>query len=257
MASSDWDPALYARFREERTQPFRDLLALVRPSPGMRVVDLGCGTGELTEVLHRHLGARETLGIDASEAMLAAATARAGGGLRFERGDIVRFGAERAWDLVFSNAALQWIPAHGEVLARLAAALTDGGQLAVQLPANEDHPSQQVAAEVATEEPFRTALGGDLYPLTVLAPEAYALLLARLGFRAQHVRLQVYLHALGSRAEVVEFMQGSLLTDYRRRLSADLYQRFFDRYRERLLARLEDTRPHLYAFKRILAWAAR
>ena len=73
MARDAWDPAQYERFRAERARPFVDLLALVRPRPGMRVVDLGCGTGELTARLHRELAAGETLGIDRSEAMLARA----------------------------------------------------------------------------------------------------------------------------------------------------------------------------------------
>ena len=69
-AKADWDPAQYERFRDERSQPFFDLLALVRPADAMRVVDLGCGTGELTREMHRRLGATETLGVDSSEAML-------------------------------------------------------------------------------------------------------------------------------------------------------------------------------------------
>ena len=256
MTRDAWDPSQYERFHDERARPFLDLLALVRPRPEMRVVDLGCGTGELTARLHRELAARDTLGIDRSEAMLARARPRAEGGLRFEAGDIAAFAAAASYDLVFSNAALHWVDDHPALFARLAAALGAGGQLAVQMPANFDHPSHVVAAQVAGEEPFRDALGGHARTgRAVLPPEEYALLLERLGYAEQQVRLQVYGHRLAARDEVVEWVKGTLLTDYQRRLSPDLYTRFVARYRERLLPALEDTRPYFFTFKRVLLWA--
>src|SRR5687768_17916297 len=111
-SSSDWNPAQYERFRDERAQPFFDLLDLVQPRPGMRVVDLGCGTGELTREVHRRLSAGETIGIDNSPAMLAKSAAFAGDGRVFEQGDIGAFTSTGDYDLVFSNAALQWVPDH-------------------------------------------------------------------------------------------------------------------------------------------------
>src|SRR5215217_4424210 len=110
--SADWNPEQYARFRDERARPFIDLLDLVQPRPGMRVVDLGCGTGELTREMHRRLSARETIGIENSPAMLAKSADFAGDGLRFEQGDIGAFESEEDFNLVFSNAALQWVPDH-------------------------------------------------------------------------------------------------------------------------------------------------
>src|SRR5262249_57814005 len=98
MSADAWNPAQYERFAAERRRPFDDLLALVRPRPGMRVVDLGCGTGELTRALHDHLGARDTLGVDRSPAMLAKSAAFVVPGLRFEQGDIADFGGARPWD---------------------------------------------------------------------------------------------------------------------------------------------------------------
>jgi trans-aconitate 2-methyltransferase len=256
-ASHDtWNPEQYERFHAERSRPFFDLLALVRARPGVRVADLGCGTGELTRVLHERLGARETVGIDTSAAMLARAAAHAGGGLRFEPGDIARFGDGAGWDVVFSNAAVHWVADHEALLARLTAALAGGGQLAIQMPANFDHPSHLVAAEVADEPPFRDALDGRPESArNVLAPEAYARLLERLGFAEQHVRLQVYAHRLASRDAVVEWVRGTLLTDYERRMPPALFPAFLARYRERLLPGLEDARPYLFTFKRILLWA--
>jgi len=256
MARDTWDPAQYERFHAERTRPFVDLLALVRPRPDMRVVDLGCGTGELTARLHRQLAARETLGIDRSEAMLARATP--GEGLRFELGDVAAFAARADYDLVFSNAALHWVADHAALFARLTAALRAEGQLAVQMPANFDHPSHVVAAEVAGEAPFREALSGRSHEQRPVLPvEEYALLLERLGYAEQQVRLQVYGHRLAARDEVVEWVKGSLLTDYQRRLPAELYARFVVRYRECLLPWLADTRPYFFTFKRVLLWARR
>jgi trans-aconitate 2-methyltransferase len=251
-----WDPDRYHRFAAERSAPFWDLLGLVRPVPGGRVVDLGCGSGELTAELHRTLGAAETLGLDSSPAMLARATPRAGGGLRFELGDIADFD-RGGWDLAFSNAALQWLPDHQALLARLAGLLATGGQLAVQLPANHDHPSHRVASELAAQAPFAAALGGWRQAWPVRPPEWYATLLDRLGLAAQHVRLQVYLHRLAGREEVVDWVRGTLLTDYQRRLPAELFDAFLGRYRRQLLELLDDERPYRYAFKRILLRAER
>src|SRR5262249_18297226 len=212
---------------------------------------LGCGTGELTHELHRRLRARTTLGIDSSPAMLERAAAYSGDGLRFELANITGFAAREAYDLVFSNAALHWLPDQEELLGRLTGAIRPGGQLAVQVPANHDHPSHVVAAEVA--EHF--GIAGRRSP--VLAPEAYAAVLDRLGCPEQHVRLQVYVHHLASRDDVVEWVKGSLLTDYQKRLPAERFDEFLARYRERLLPQLSDARPYLFTFERILFWARR
>jgi trans-aconitate 2-methyltransferase len=257
MCRDPWKPEQYLRYRKEREQPFFDLLDLVRPRAGMRVVDLGCGTGELTAELHHRLKARETIGIDSSEAMLGKAPSPTSESLRFVKQDIRDFEGTEEFDLAFSNAALHWVPDHHRLLARLTKALAAGGQLAVQVPANFDHVSHTTAADVAKEPPFAASLDGYTHPVFVLQPAEYALLLEKLGFQRQHVRLQVYGHRLLSREDVVEWLKGSLLTVYERRLSEELFAAFCDRYRSELLARLEDTRPYFFTFKRILMWAER
>jgi trans-aconitate 2-methyltransferase len=247
-----WDPGQYERFAAERRQPFVDLLALVEPVPRGRVVDLGCGTGELTAELHRHTGARETLGIDSSSAMLEQAASRVGDGLRFERSDISAFPATNGrWDVIFANASLHWLPDHPALLARLANVLAPGGQVAVQVPANDDHPSHTLARELGAEMGVEPAARAG----AVLTPEAYAELLHELGFDAQHVRLQVYGHVLDTSTDVVEWTSGTLLTEYRRALDAVAYERFVAEYRRRLQKALGDRRPYFYAFRRILLWA--
>jgi trans-aconitate 2-methyltransferase len=235
------------------------LLALIRIVPGGRVVDLGCGTGELTLVAHTYLQAADTLGVDNSPAMLEEAKQYIGEGLRFEQGDIATWRGTR-FDVILANASLQWVPDHDRLLGRLTAALNRGGQLAFQVPANGGHPSHTLIREVAAEEPFLDALGGDLPPdhnANVLAPERYASLLDQLGFAEQHVRLQVYGHRVASAAEVVEWVKGSALTPYRSLLTTSHYDEMVTRYRHRLIERLGDQRPYFYPFKRILCCARR
>jgi trans-aconitate 2-methyltransferase len=254
VSTDTWDPGQYERFERERSAPFFDLLDLVEPCPGGRVVDLGCGTGELTRALHERTHAGSTLGLDSSPAMLERSSEHAGDGLSFELGDIAEWAPSERFDLIFSNAALHWIENHDELFARLTPALSPGGQLAVQVPANHDHPSHLVAERVAAEEPFRAALKGYVRRTPVLAPERYAELLHRLGYAPQHVRLHVYLHLLPEAGAVVDWVKGTLLTDYRRRLPDRTYQSFVARYRELLAAELADERPFPFSFKRVLLW---
>ena len=249
-----WNPDQYARFSEERSRPFFDLLALVHPAPGGRAIDLGCGTGELTRHVHDHVGASATIGLDRSDSMLNRSEQYGGDGLTFVRGDIATFAPDEPYDVVFSNAAVQWVEDHPALFPRLAAAVKSGGQLAIQMPANHDHPSHRTAAELGAEEPFASATGGYARRTTLLAPETYAEILDNLGFTEQHVRLQVYPHHLGSRDDVIEWVKGSLLTAYREQLSPDLYAEFLDRYRQRLIPRLSEARPYFYPFKRLLIW---
>jgi len=255
-AEDPWNPERYARFAAERRLPFDDLSAPLRPLSGGRALDLGCGDGALTAELHARLGARETVGVDSSTAMLEKAAARAGGGLRFVLGDAGTH-ADGPWDLVFSNAALHWVEDHEALLPRLAALLAPGGQLAIQVPCNDLHPSHALARAVAQEAPFRQALGGWARESPVLAPERCAALLWSLGLEARRVRLEVYGHELASRDEVVEWVRGTTLTDYQRRLPPDLWPAFLDRYRARLAAALPDQRPFLYTFRRLLLWGRR
>jgi trans-aconitate 2-methyltransferase len=289
-----WDPQQYARFTAERAQPFHDLAAMLRApwkaDPAdrypLRVVDLGCGDGRLARALQAQLAAQaaplavDLLGIDNSTAMVRAAAAhtpvealslaaspdlRRVVGLpspRFALGDIARF-AEKAllgelapYDIVFSNAALQWVPDHPRLFTALAAAVADGGQLAVQMPANQRHPSQTIARELAAEGPYAAALDGysGESPTTVLTPEDYAGLLHTLGFRAQEVLLRVYGHLLPDSADVVEWVRGTMLTAYQQKLPSELWERFLANYRTRVTAALGTGREYLLTYNRILLW---
>jgi trans-aconitate 2-methyltransferase len=259
MRKDTWDPAQYEKFLHQRSLPFFDLLALVRKRPGMRVADLGCGTGEWTARLHEELGARDTLGIDRSESMLAKSAPfvkAAGPGLRIEKGEVEAWRPDGPLDLVFSNAVLHFVPGQPELFARWRAALAPGGQFAIHIPANQDYPTHRVAVELATEAPYRDLLGGYVLPDNRLDEREYAHLLERLGFHEQIVRLQVYGHRLPNREEVVEWVRGSFLNEYKARLSEADFDRFFAEYRRRLMAVLPDERPFFFTFKRLLMWAA-
>ena len=255
-----WDPGQYGQFERERSQPFRDLAALVERRPALRVLDLGCGTGELTAWLHRELGAAATLGIDRAESMLEQASAFAGDGVRFEQATIEETIASQppgAFGLVFSNAALQWLWNHDLLFPALAELVGPGGQLAVQMPANGDHASHLIARELGRDPRFAGPLEGFEREDTVLAPEWYAEQLHALGFEAQQVRVQVYGHVLPSTRSVSAWVQGSLLTPYRERLGAERYAEFLSEYEDRLLGAVGDRAPYFYSFKRLLIWARR
>jgi trans-aconitate 2-methyltransferase len=245
-----WSPEQYERFKTERRQPFDDLLSLVEKRPRMRVADLGCGTGELTRELHESLGAEETIGIDDSETMLLKAGHFGDEMLRFEKGNIEAFVTDRPFDLIFSNAALHWVPDHEALFKRLTNLLSTRGQLAVQMPDNDEHPSHRIAAEVAGR------FGVSPRPDHVLPPAKYAEILHRLGYERQHVRLQVYGHILPSTADVVEWVRGALLTHYESLLPEEKFVEFLDEYRDALLTALGDERPYFYTYDRVLLWAS-
>ena len=245
-----WSPDQYERFKSERRQPFDDLVALIRRRPRMRIVDLGCGTGELTRELHESLEASETVGIDDSETMLLKAGSFGGEMLHFERGTIEAYVADQPFDLVFSNAALHWVPDHEQLFVRLTNFLAVDGQLAVQMPANDDHPSHAIAATVARD------FGVEPRPANVLPAERYASLLFRLGYRQQDVRMQVYGHVLPSADDVVEWVRGALLTHYQSRIPEGRFEEFVSAYREQLHAALGTERPYFYTYKRLLIYGS-
>jgi len=258
MSRGDWDPDQYQRFARERAAPFWDLISLVEADGIDRLVDLGCGDGRLTAAAVERLAPIEAVGIDSSSTLLEKAVSVQRAGLSFVGGDIASWTSRHDMDLVFANASLQWVTDHESVLGQWAAALAPGGQLAVQVPANGDHPSHIVADEVGGAEPFCSAMNGNPPPnptsVNVLAPEVYATLLREMGFIKQHVRLQVYPHVLASSSEVVEWVRGTNLTRFFRRLPGEMHEPFVDAYREALLGRIGDQSPYFYAFKRILVW---
>ena len=145
--AADWRADAYRRFEAERTRPAADLLARTPPGARRRIVDLGCGPGNSTALLAESHPQATIVGLDSSPDMLAAARARLPG-VDFRQGDIAEWSDPSA-DLVFANAALQWVPDHIGVMRRLAAELPAHGCVAVQMPDNEDEPSHALMREIA------------------------------------------------------------------------------------------------------------
>lgn len=259
MATTDsWNPAQYDKFKEQRSQPFFDLMHLLQLSQASdrpRVVDLGCGTGELTAELHRYLNAGDTLGLDSSCEMLKRSKSFETENLHFEQANIETWNAPQAYDVIFSNAALQWCMDHKGILTKLRQALKPGGQLAVQMPMNHDYPTHTIARAMSQEKPWINLLREPYKKQeAMLTIEEYASLMFRLGFSEQNVSLKVYGHVLESREGVIEWVRGTLLTYFQSRLSEQDFARFVAQFRERLFAVLPDDQPFFYPFKRVLIW---
>lgn len=176
---SDWNPDAYARFGDLRLRPALDLLAQVGDLPDGDVVDLGCGNGAAGPTLAKRFAGRRLLGIDTSPAMLAAAERR-GCYARLSEADAAVWRPDGPAALIFSNAAMHWLPEHATLFPRLASALVPGGTLAVQMPRQHGAPSHRFLRDFAAEMfPDRFDLNGWMAP--VATPVEYYRLLAPLG----------------------------------------------------------------------------
>ena len=243
-----WDPQQYHKFQAERSAPFFDLLALVEVRPNLRVVDLGCGTGELTRHLADTLPDSDVTGLDSSPQMLEKAASYAGPNLRFELGDQSQLTGK--WDLIFSNAALQWSESHHELIPRLYERLLPGRQIAVQVPSNHNHISHQLYRETASEEPFKTVLNGFQRYAPVLSIDEYASLFFQCGAEDIVVFEKIYAHVLADSDAVVEWISGTALVPYFERLDEHKEQ-FVEVLRTKMRTALPDT-PVFYPFRRTL-----
>jgi trans-aconitate 2-methyltransferase len=248
-----WDPKQYHKFQAERSAPFFDLLALVEVRPHLKVVDLGCGTGELTARLAERLPESDVTGLDSSLQMLERAAPLANPRLHFQHGDQAELTGE--WNLIFSNAALQWSENHPELIARLFQKLRPGGQIAVQVPSNHNHISHQIYRETASEEQFRSVLNGFQRYAPVLSTDEYARLLFDCGAENIVVFEKVYPHILEDSDAVVEWISGTALVPYFERLG-DSREAFVNALRARMHRALPET-PVFYPFRRTLFAARR
>jgi trans-aconitate 2-methyltransferase len=247
-ATMPWDPKQYHKFQAERSAPFFDLLSLVEIRPHLKVVDLGCGTGELTRHLADALPDSDVAGIDSSAQMLEKAASHASPTLHFERGDQAQLTGE--WDLIFSNAALHWSENHEELIPSLYERLLPGGQIAVQVPSNHNHISHQIYRETAAEEPFRSVLNGFQRHAPVLSIDEYARRFFECGAENIIVFEKVYAHVLEDSDAVVEWISGTALVPYFERLG-EYKDTFVEALRLKMRLALPAT-PIFYPFRRTL-----
>lgn len=230
-APADWSPAAYLAFGAERERPARDLLGRVPLAAARRVADVGCGPGNSTALLLQRFPEAEILGLDTSPAMLEEARARVPGA-RFAEADAARWTPEAEVDLVFSNAAYQWVPDHLEHLERALRALRPGGVLAVQMPDNVQEPSHRLMAEVAALPRWADRLAAAARaPLP--SPSVY---FDRLKPLAASVDLwrTTYHHPMAGAGAIVEMVRSTGLRPFLEPLGADEAQAFLEIYRRRI-----------------------
>ncbi len=226
-----WDPTQYARYADERSRPFFDLVGRIEADAPGTVVDLGCGSGELTETLARRWPEARVRGVDSSQEMIARAPA--GGPVRFSVADAESFDASGV-DVLISNAALQWVPTHRELLPRWADRLAPGGWLAFQVPSNFGAPSHALMRELAESPEWRERLGGVLRGAESVAPPAeYLDLLASRGMVVDAWQTE-YEHVLDGEDPVLEWVRGTGLRPVLAALPAADAARFSAQYATRL-----------------------
>jgi trans-aconitate 2-methyltransferase len=230
---TDWNPALYRRFEDERTRPAQDLLARVPLSRAARVVDIGCGPGNSTELLLERFPEASTLGLDSSESMLASARARLPH-CRFELADVSAWQPSSPPDLIFANAVLQWVPDHESLFPRLLSALAPGGVLAVQMPDNLDEASHRLMREVATAGPWSSAIGDAAsVRARILSVADYYDVLVPHGARVEIWRT-TYQHPMSSAAAIVDWLRATGLRPFVDPLSEPQRSAFLSEYEQRI-----------------------
>jgi trans-aconitate 2-methyltransferase len=243
-----WDPAQYARFADHRSRPFVDLVAQVRADDPAVVVDLGCGSGELTATLAERWPAATVRGVDSSAEMIAQAPPG-----DFSVGTAQDFDATGV-DVLVTNAMLQWVPDHEALLRRWCAELNPGGWVALQVPDNFDAPSHALMRELAESETWRAKLDGVLRDArNRVEPEAYQAILLDAGFEAD-VWQTDYLHLLQGDDPVLEWVRGTGLRPVLAALSAQDAAAFEETYAG-LLRDAYPRGPHgtVFPFRRTFA----
>jgi trans-aconitate 2-methyltransferase len=234
-----WDPGQYLNFADERSRPFFDLAARVGAEAPGYVVDLGCGPGQLTAELARRWPQAAVVGVDSSVEMIDAATrARYGGDgfggrLSFRVGDVRDFKPDRPVDVILSNAVLQWVPGHLDLLPRWADYLAERGWLAIQLPGNFDQPSHAVLRELADSDRWRHRLAGVQLNRQAADLTSYLDVLTIAGLVVDAWET-TYLHVLHGPDPVTEWYKGTGLRPVLEVLGPEEAAEFAEQYGERV-----------------------
>lgn len=239
-----WDPTEYLRFSDARGRPFADLMARVAATEPSRIVDLGCGPGNLTATLLDRWPGAEVLGVDSSSEMIHRArtdfgdgrVGAAAGSLHFQEADLRQWRPEQPVDVVVSNATLQWVPDHLGLLDDLVAAVRPGGWFAFQVPGNFREPSHTELSAVLGSGRWHDRLADvDLARPAVAEPDDYLDRLAGLGGHVD-VWETTYLQVLPGEDAVLRWMRGTGLRPVLTALDADEQAEFLADYAPRLRA---------------------
>ncbi len=233
---SDWSPATYVKFEDERTRPARDLLAQVPLQRPGKVVDVGCGPGNSTALLAARWPQAQIIGLDNSPAMLDEARKRLPLA-RFEAADAAVWTPDADADLVFANASYQWVPDHLAQLQRVLAALRPGAVLAVQMPDNLAEPAHRLMSEIAGAGPWASRLK-DVARAPLPPPRVYYDALKPYAARVE-IWHSIYNHGLADAAAVVEWVRGTGLRPFIDPLSNEEREAFLAAY----LARIQAAYP--------------
>jgi len=200
-----WDPSTYLRYSGERGRPFVELLARVRAERPRSVVDLGCGTGNLTALLGQRWPGAHVVGLDSSEEMVAAADRASG--VEYVVGDLRTWRPPDPVNVLVSNAALQWVPGHLELMPALVGSVAPGGWFAFQVPGNFEEPSHTLRRRLAEDPRFAPHLGGVATP-DAFGPQVYLEALAALGCEVDAWET-TYLHVLPGADPVFDWVVGT------------------------------------------------
>jgi trans-aconitate 2-methyltransferase len=228
-----WDPDRYLHYADERGRPFLDLLARVGAGGPRTVVDLGCGPGNLTSLLADRWPDAAVLGLDSSAEMIAAATdSPVRGRVRFEVADLRGWVAPEPVDVLVSNATLQWVPGHLDLLPHLVAQVAPGGWFAFQVPGNFDEPSHTIRDALAAEPPYAAHTAGVAVPSSH-DPAVYLDALAALGCTVDAWET-TYLHVLTGPDPVFTWVSGTGARPTLQALPDDLRPAFEQEFKRRL-----------------------
>jgi trans-aconitate 2-methyltransferase len=232
---ADWNSALYLKFENERTRAARDLLAQIPEFEPESIFDLGCGPGNGTELLAAAFPRATIVGLDLSDNMLAVARARVAAA-QFIKQDIETWRPANKADLIFANAALQFVPSHDELMVRLVSLLREGGWLAVQMPNNIHELSHALMRMVAADGPWASRLILIAKTRVVIgALDVYYQLLTRFCSSVD-IWQTIYVHPLDGPDDIVEWFHGSGLRPFLEPLSPCERETFLSRYRAELSA---------------------